>query len=231
MINLRQVTKVYDGKHRVTALRDVSLTVPPGELVGITGPSGSGKTTLLNLIGGLDQATSGEVRVGGRLLNTLSDDELSRYRRETVGIIFQSFHLLPTLSCRENVAMPLHLSGWPRRKVDVRTRELLSLVQLDHRCSHLPEELSGGERQRVAIARALAANPPVLLADEPVGNLDTQTGADILDLIGDIHARLGATVLIVTHEPSVARMCNRTIILRDGSVVGDEMPAAQPSGF
>jgi putative ABC transport system ATP-binding protein len=142
-------------------------------------------------------------------------------RREEIGFIFQFFNLLPTLSSVENVGLPLHLRGWPRRKVDERARELLTLVQLGHRLQHLPEELSGGERQRVAIARALAAYPPILLADEPTGNLDTQTGREILALIQDLHRRLGSTIVIVTHDPSVARSCDRTITLRDGRLVED----------
>ena len=149
-------------------------------MVSIIGPSGSGKSTLLNLVGGLDRPTSGEVRVDGEALAGLSDDELTRVRRDKIGFIFQFFNLLPTLSCLENVGLPLHLRGWPRAKVDERARELLTLVQLGHRLQHLPEELSGGERQRVAIARALSIYPPILLADEPTGNLDTKTGEEIL---------------------------------------------------
>jgi putative ABC transport system ATP-binding protein len=142
-------------------------------------------------------------------------------RRDKIGFIFQFFNLLPTLSCLENVGLPLHLRGWPRKKVDDRARELLTLVQLDHRLLHLPDELSGGERQRVAIARALAVYPPVLLADEPTGNLDTRTGEEILALVRDVHSRLGCTVVIVTHDMTVAQSCQRTIALRDGQIVDD----------
>jgi len=142
-------------------------------------------------------------------------------RRDKIGFIFQFFNLLPTLTCLENVGLPLHLRGWPRSKVADRARELLTLVQLDNRLDHLPEELSGGQRQRVAIARALSIYPPILLADEPTGNLDTHTGEDILNLIRDLHSRLGATIAIVTHDMSVARSCDRTIALRDGRVVED----------
>jgi putative ABC transport system ATP-binding protein len=172
-------------------------------------------------MGGLDRPTSGTVSVDGAGLIELSDDELAKVRRDKIGFIFQFFNLLPTLTCLENVGLPLHLRGWPRRKVDDRARELLSLVQLEHRLSHLPDELSGGERQRVAIARALSVYPPVLLADEPTGNLDSRTGEEILSLIRDLHARLHSTVIIVTHDMKVAESCSRTIALRDGRVVQD----------
>jgi len=221
MIDLLRVTKQFAGKRRVTALEEVTLTIPRGEMVSIIGPSGSGKSTLLNLIGGLDRPTSGEVRVDGEALAGLSDDQLTRVRRDKIGFIFQFFNLLPTLSCLENVGLPLHLRGWPRTKVRERATELLRLVQLDHRVDHLPEELSGGERQRVAIARALSIYPPILLADEPTGNLDTHTGEDILALIRDLHARLGSTIVIVTHDMHVAESCSRTIALRDGRVEQD----------
>ncbi len=221
MIQLDDVTKQFAGKRDVSALRNVSLSIATGEMVSIIGPSGSGKSTLLNLVGGLDRPTSGEVRVAGQALAGLSDDQLTRVRRDTIGFIFQFFNLLPTLSCLENVGLPLHLRGWARTRVQERATELLTLVQLGHRLSHLPEELSGGERQRVAIARALSIYPPVLLADEPTGNLDTKTGEEILGLIRDLHTRLGSTVVIVTHDMAVARSCSRTIALRDGRVVED----------
>ena len=221
MIALDRVSKQFDGKRRVTALDAVTLTIPRGEMVSIIGPSGSGKSTLLNLIGGLDRPTAGDVRVDDERLGGLTDDALTRVRRDKIGFIFQFFNLLPTLSCLENVGLPLHLRGWSRAKVDERARELLTLVQLDHRLTHLPDELSGGERQRVAIARALSIYPPILLADEPTGNLDTRTGADILHLIRDIHARLQSTIVIVTHDMSVAASCERTIALRDGRIVED----------
>ncbi len=221
MIALDAVTKQFAGKRDVVALDNVSLAIPRGEMVSIIGPSGSGKSTLLNLVGGLDRPTTGQVRIDGEPLGHLTDDALTRVRRDKIGFIFQFFNLLPTLSCVENVGLPLHLRGWPRQKVDERARELLSLVQLDHRLTHLPEELSGGERQRVAIARALSVYPPVLLADEPTGNLDTRTGEEILTLIRDVHTRLGCTVVIVTHDMSVARSCQRTVALRDGRIVED----------
>jgi putative ABC transport system ATP-binding protein len=221
MIQLDEVTKRFAGKRDVSALRGVTLSIDKGEMVSIVGPSGSGKSTLLNLVGGLDRPTSGDVRIDGRTLGGLSDDQLTAVRRDTIGFIFQFFNLLPTLSSLENVGLPLHLRGWPRGRVQDRATELLTLVQLSHRLHHLPEELSGGERQRVAIARALSIYPPVLLADEPTGNLDTRTGEEILALIRDLHARLGSTVVIVTHDMNVARSCSRTITLRDGQVVED----------
>ena len=221
MIDLDRVTKQFEGKRNVVALRDVTLSIPRGEMVAIVGPSGSGKSTLLNLVGGLDRPSSGTVRVDDKNLSGLSDDELTKVRRDKIGFIFQFFNLLPTLTCVENVGLPLHLRGWSATKVKARATELLELVQLSHRLQHLPEELSGGERQRVAIARALSIYPPILLADEPTGNLDSTTGDEILALIRDLHQRLGSTVVIVTHDMKVATSCQRTITLRDGSVVED----------
>lgn len=221
VIELSRVTKQFEGQRRAMALDDVSLSIPRGEMVSVIGPSGSGKSTLLNLVGGLDRPSSGDVRVDQEALAGLADDALTKVRRDKIGFIFQFFNLLPTLSALENVGLPLHLRGWPRKKVDDRARELLHLVQLDHRLQHLPEELSGGERQRVAIARALSVYPPILLADEPTGNLDTRTGEEILGLIQDLHGRLGSTVVIVTHDTHVSQSCERTITLRDGRVVED----------
>ena len=221
MIVLDRVSKQFAGKRQVTALHEVSLTIDKGDMVSIVGPSGSGKSTLLNLVGGLDRPSSGAVHIDGEALAGLTDDGLTRVRRDKIGFIFQFFNLLPTLSCLENVGLPLHLRGWSRSKVDERSHELLQLVQLGQRLTHLPEELSGGERQRVAIARALSIYPPILLADEPTGNLDSRTGAEILALIQDLHTRLGSTVVIVTHDMKVAESCSRTIALKDGHVVED----------
>ena len=221
MISLQGVSKTFEGKRQVTALDHIDLHIAKGEMVSMVGPSGSGKSTLLNLIGGLDRPTSGEVELDGQALAQLSDDELTRVRRDKIGFIFQFFNLLPTLSCLQNVSLPLHLRGWPRKKAESRAQELLELVKLGRRVEHLPDELSGGERQRVAIARALSIYPPILLADEPTGNLDTATGAEILKLIHDLHEQLGSTVLMVTHDPSVAESCPRTIHIRDGKVFED----------
>jgi putative ABC transport system ATP-binding protein len=221
VIRLAKVSKTFQGKRNVTALQDIDLEIARGEMVSIVGPSGSGKSTLLNLIGGLDTPTSGAIAIDGALLSGLPDDDLTRIRRDKIGFIFQFFNLLPTLSCLENVSLPLHLRGWPRKKIDARANELLDLVGLNVRKDHLPDELSGGERQRVAIARALSIFPPVLLADEPTGNLDSATGSDILKLIHDLHDRLGATVLVVTHDKAVAESCPRTIHIRDGKISED----------
>jgi putative ABC transport system ATP-binding protein len=221
MIDLNSVSKVFEGKRKATALENVELHISKGEVVSIVGPSGSGKSTLLNLIGGLDRPTSGDIRIDDESLSRLHDDDLTRIRRDKIGFVFQFFNLLPTLNCLENVSLPLHLRNWPRKKIEDRSRELLELVTLGHRLDHLPEELSRGERQRVAIARALSVYPPILLADEPTGNLDTHTGKEILRLIQNLHDRLGSTVLIVTHDMNVAEQCGRTIKLRDGRIEED----------
>jgi putative ABC transport system ATP-binding protein len=226
VIELSRVSKLFEGKRTVTALDQVDLAIAKSEMVALVGPSGSGKSTLLNLIGGLDQPTSGTISIDGAALSGINDDALTKIRRDKIGFIFQFFNLLPTLSAIENVAMPLHLRGWNRKKADDRARELLALVKLEKRFEHLPDELSGGERQRVAIARALSIYPPILLADEPTGNLDSATGVDILKLIHDVNQQLGATVLMVTHDRGVAESCPRTISLRDGRIVSDERRAA-----
>jgi len=221
MISLKKVSKVFEGKRKALALEKVDLQIEKGQVVSIVGPSGSGKSTLLNLIGGLDRPTSGEIEIEGEKLGELSDDDLTRVRRDKIGFVFQFFNLLPTLNALENVALPLHLRKWPRKKIEERAKELLEMVQLGHRIEHLPDELSGGERQRVAIARALSVFPPILLADEPTGNLDTHTGLEILKLMEDLHTRLGSTVLIVTHDLDVAKRSSRTVALRDGRIVED----------
>ncbi len=221
MIQLRGVSKQFDGKRKVTALHKIDLEIEKGSMVAIVGPSGSGKSTMLNLIGGLDHPSSGEIELDGSRLSQLDDDGLTRVRRDKIGFIFQFFNLLPTLTGLENVSLPLHLRGWARKKAEERATELLNLVGLGERMEHLPDELSGGERQRVAIARALSVFPPILLADEPTGNLDSVTGAEILNLIRDLHSRLGSTVLIVTHDQTVAESCPRTIHIRDGQIAQD----------
>lgn len=229
ILELDHVSKQFQGKRQVTALDDVSLVIPRGRMVSIIGPSGSGKSTLLNLVGGLDRPTSGEVRIDGDALAGLSDDGLTRVRRDKIGFIFQFFNLLPTLSCLENVGLPLHLRGWPRRQVDERARELLTLVQLGHRLQHLPDELSGGERQRVAIARALSIYPPILLADEPTGNLDTKSADVVFDMLREVNRSSGTTFLIVTHDPRLAQRCDRIIELVDGTIVSDRPNTAAGS--
>ena len=221
MIVLDNVVKQFEGKRQVMALGGVSLTIQKGEMISIVGPSGSGKSTLLNIMGALDRPSSGQISIDGQVLAGLGDDDLTRVRRDKIGFIFQFFNLLPTLTATENVCLPLHLRGWSRSKVEARAKELLGLVGLAKRMDHLPEELSGGERQRVAIARALSIYPPILLGDEPTGNLDSNTGLEILALLQDLHSRLGATVVVVTHDLGVAASCPRTVHMRDGLVTED----------
>ena len=221
MIQLEGVTKYFEGSRKVTALDGITLHITRGEFVSIIGPSGSGKSTLLNLMGTLDRPSSGSIQIDGSDISPMRDSELTRLRRDKIGFIFQFFNLLPSLNSMENVGVPLHLRGWPAAKVRARAQELLELVGLGHRLTHLPDELSGGERQRVAIARALACNPPILLADEPTGNLDSHTGAEILALISDLHRRLGSTIVMVTHDGNVANSSPRRISLRDSRIIED----------
>lgn len=221
IVELVDVCKSFTGARKVSAVAGVNLRVARGDLVSVVGPSGSGKSTLLNLIGGLDKATSGDVRIDGESLSSLDDDDLTRVRRDKVGFVFQFFNLLPSLTSLENIALPLHLRGWPRSKIRERASELLSLVRLQARADHRPDELSGGERQRVAIARALSVYPPLVLADEPTGNLDSASGDEVLGLIHDLHRRLGTTVVVVTHDAAVASSCPRTLTIRDGVLASD----------
>ena len=221
MIQLRNVSKLYPGKQNVTAIEGVDLEIQTGELVAIVGPSGSGKSTLLNMIGTLDRPSAGEVVIDGQPLGSLDDYGLTRIRRDKIGFIFQFFNLLPSLTAAENVALPLHLRRWSSRKAKARARELLDVVGLARRVDHLPDELSGGERQRVAIARALSIDPPILLGDEPTGKLDTKTGHEILELIRTLQHRLNITVVIVTHDPTVAASCPRVVRMRDGRKIED----------
>jgi putative ABC transport system ATP-binding protein len=221
LIRISGVSKYYEGKRGVTALREVDLEIARGEMVAIVGASGSGKSTLLNLMGALDRPTSGTIEIDGVLLSGIPDRELTRIRRDKIGFIFQFFNLLPTLTAIENVSIPLHLRGWDSKKTNARAMELLNLVNLSGRAAHLPEEMSGGERQRVAIARALSIYPPILLADEPTGNLDTHTTCEILRLIGDLHQQLQTTIVMVTHDLAVAETCSRKITIRDGQIVED----------
>jgi len=221
LIRISGLSKLFEGKRNVAALKGVDLTIEQGEMVSIVGPSGSGKSTLLNMIGGLDRPSAGNIEIDGENLRGIPDSELTRIRRDKVGFIFQFFNLLPTLTCLENVSIPLHLRGWSRKRIDERAKELLNLVKLGGRMDHHPDELSGGERQRVAIARALSVYPPILLADEPTGNLDSSTTQEILNLIRSLNEDLNATVIMVTHDRGVAESCKRTIGIRDGLVVED----------
>ncbi len=204
------------GAARVHILRDVGLTIARGEAVGIVGASGSGKSTLLMIMAGLERPDRGDVRVDGVALGTLSEDALARFRGARIGIVFQSFHLIPTMTALENVAAPLELAG--ARDAFARAREELALVGLAERASHYPAQLSGGEQQRVALARALAPKPSLLIADEPTGNLDEATGRAIMDLMFELPARLGATLALVTHDAALAARCDRVIRMRSGMV-------------
>jgi putative ABC transport system ATP-binding protein len=219
MIRCRDVSKVYQqGENRITALAGVSLEIPRGSFAVIMGPSGSGKSTLLHLIGGLDRPSSGELLVDGRLVGQMGDDEVTLYRRTRVGFVFQFFNLLPTLTALENVALPMVLDGRSKAVANERAETLLAKFGLANRKNHLPEELSGGEIQRVAVARALAFNPPILLADEPTGNLDSKNGRAILDLLRQINRDDACTVVMVTHSEEAAGYGNRWYHLRDGRV-------------
>ena len=219
MIRCRDVCKIYQqGENKITALAGVSLEIPAGSFAAVMGQSGSGKSTLLHLIGGLEQPTSGELLVDGRLIGQMADDQVTLFRRTQIGFVFQFFNLLPTLTAMENVAMPFVLDGRAKSEADERAAVLLTKVGLDKRKDHLPEELSGGEIQRVAIARALSFNPPILLADEPTGNLDSKNGTAILDLLRQINQEDWCTVVIVTHSEEAASYAGRKIYLRDGRV-------------
>jgi putative ABC transport system ATP-binding protein len=208
----------------VNILSGVSLTVRAGETVALLGPSGSGKSSLLMLAAGLESPTGGRIIVAGMDLSQLDEDALARFRRGQVGIVFQSFHLIPTMTALENVALPLEFAG----VADAfdRARSELEAVGLGARMSHYPGQLSGGEQQRVALARAIAPRPAVLFADEPTGNLDTQTGAEVADLLLSLHARAQTTLFLVTHEETLARRCTRIVRLKDGRIVADERTAA-----
>jgi putative ABC transport system ATP-binding protein len=206
------------GDTQVDALRGVDLTVTRGEFVALVGPSGSGKSTVLNLVGGLDQPTSGQVWINGTELSASDERTLTRHRRQHVGFVFQSFNLLPRLTAKENVALPLMFSGVPEKERLARAGELLERVGLGPRLAHRPTQLSGGEQQRVAIARALVGEPALLLADEPTGNLDSATGAEIMRLLKALNQERGLTLLVVTHDPEIAAFATRTVRLRDGKV-------------
>src|ERR1700680_1365320 len=219
MIQLTNVSKSYGDNGAVQALHNWSLTVEQGERVAVMGPSGSGKSTLLNLACGLDVPTSGSVKVEGVELSGLTDDARTRLRREKIGMIFQTFNLLPTLTALENAALPLRLQGLRRRETEERATAMLERVGLTVRAHHRPDELSGGERQRVAIARVLVFRPPILLGDEPTGNLDSTTGEEILRLLADLHREYNTTVLLVTHNDLAAAFCDRILTLRDGQFV------------
>jgi len=218
------------GAGRVDILHGIDLSVSEGEAVGLIGPSGSGKSTMLMVMAGLERASSGVVRVAGHDLGAMSEDQLAAFRRDNTGIVFQSFHLIATMTALENAAVPLELAG--RRDAFARAQEALASVGLSHRTGHYPGQLSGGEQQRVALARAVAARPRILLADEPTGNLDTATGEQIIQLMFALQADTGATLLLITHDAALAARCGRVVHLADGKITrvtngGAPLAAAQ----
>lgn len=218
-IRLEHVSKSYQtGRRAIQALRDVDLSVARGEWVAILGPSGCGKSTLLNLLSGIDRPSSGSVAVLGTQLSTLNEEKLARWRGRSVGIVFQFFQLMPTLTALENVMLPMQITG--QNSHTSRAQELLEVIGLAHLADHFPNEMSGGEQQRVAIARALANDPPILLADEPTGNLDTASGRRVLELLSKTW-QAGTTLILVTHDQEVAQMASRIITMRDGTIDAD----------
>lgn len=225
MIELREVSKtVQSGGQPLTILHPLTLTVPAGQCLAIIGPSGSGKSTLLGLIAGLDSPSGGHILIDGTDITTLDEDSLARLRGEKVGFVFQFFHLVPSLTALENILVPMEIAG--RRDARRRAQALLDEVGLHDRGHHYPSQLSGGEQQRIAIARAMANDPPLILADEPTGNLDTTNGRLILDLLLQVRRTRGATLVLVTHDPSVAAIANAQLILRDGRQVDMSTTAA-----
>ena len=224
MIELREVSRtVMSGAEPLTILHPLSLTIPAGQFVAVVGPSGSGKSTLLGLIAGLDSPTSGQVLIDGVDITALGEDALARLRGEKIGCVFQFFHLIPSLTAYENVAVPMEIAGLPDARR--RAERLLEEVGLTGRAHHYPSQLSGGEQQRVALARALANNPPIVLADEPTGNLDTANGRHIMELLRNTHHVRRTTVVLVTHDAELAAMADARLVLRDGRIVENTLAA------
>lgn len=220
LITARDLTfEVGGSAGRVNILKGVGLEIGEGEAVGIVGPSGSGKTSLLMLLAGLERASGGHLMVAGRELGRMGEDDLARFRREEVGIVFQSFHLVPTMTALENVAIPLEFAG--DEHAFTRAEDALKAVGLGHRLTHYPGQLSGGEQQRVAVARAFVALPRLILADEPTGNLDRATGLAVMDLLFDLRAKHGTTLILITHDPALAARCERQIRIEDGLIASD----------
>jgi putative ABC transport system ATP-binding protein len=215
------------GQTVVHALRGVDLTIHRGEMVGIVGPSGSGKSTLLGLMGGLDTPTHGSLEIDGVNVTRLNESQLTEVRNEKIGFVFQFFNLIPTLTAQENVALPIQFARKPKYKPDQRAREILTLLGLGDRLHHRPNQLSGGQQQRVAIARALANNPPLLLADEPTGNLDSDSSKVVLEALYNVHQELGTTIVLVTHSLELAQQTQRVVQLVDGRIVSDATTAPQ----
>ncbi|SDX11129.1 putative ABC transport system ATP-binding protein [Ruegeria halocynthiae] len=220
VLTLQDAALSLDGNAgRVDILHDISLTVNQSETLGLVGPSGSGKSSLLMLMGGLEQATGGRITALGHDLNEMGEDALARFRRDAMGIVFQNFHLIPTMTALENVATPLELAG--HKDAFQRAEDELDAVGLSHRCDHYPAQMSGGEQQRVALARASAPRPQILLADEPTGNLDEANGSAIIDLLFGLRDRHGATLVLVTHSHTLAQKCDRVVRLRDGQIADE----------
>jgi putative ABC transport system ATP-binding protein len=227
VLSLRDVTKTIDtGTHRVEILRGISFDVHKGEFVAVMGASGSGKSTLLGLVAGLDTPTSGSIRIEGEEISRLDEDRLAVLRGRKIGFVFQSYQLIPTLTAEENVLLPAELAGEDLAPAQQRARELLKTVGLEQRLDHYPVQLSGGEQQRVALARAFVRKPPLLLADEPTGNLDSVNGRQVLELMLSMNRSEGATLLLVTHDRELAAHASRIITLRDGRILSDERRAA-----
>jgi putative ABC transport system ATP-binding protein len=222
MIRIANLRKSFRmGRETVHALAGVDLTIEANTFWAVMGPSGSGKSTLLYLLGGLDRPTQGQIEVNGRSIDSLDENRLAIYRRHTIGFVFQSFNLIPSMTALENVAFPMRFAGISRRKRLARAADLLTQVGLAERMTHRPTELSGGQQQRVAVARALVNNPQLILADEPTGNLDTASGTEILSLLAELHGN-GRTVLVVTHDPRIATFASHTIQLLDGRIVNGQ---------
>ena len=221
LIKVRDLCKVYNpGENEVRALDHVDLSIDKGELVGIIGHSGSGKSTLMNMLGCLDVPTSGNYYLNGKDVSNMTDDELSDVRNVEIGFIFQGFNLIPNLTAKENVELPLIYRGVSKKEREELAVELLKAVGLEHRMDHKPSEMSGGQQQRVAIARAIAARPPVILADEPTGNLDSRSTQEIMEVLKELH-RSGRTVILITHDDEIAAQVNRVIRIKDGKVEAD----------
>jgi putative ABC transport system ATP-binding protein len=224
MVRLKDVElKLESEAGPVNVLRGINLEIGKGETVSVIGPSGSGKTSMMMLIGGLERQTKGSIHVGGHDFSGMDEDARARFRRDNLGIVFQNFHLVPTMNAAENVAIPAELSGLDN--AFERAHDALALVGLDHRLSHYPDQLSGGEQQRVALARAIVTEPRLILADEPTGNLDGETGKAVINLIFALRAQYGATLILITHNPAIAERCDRLIDLKDGLISSDRVNA------
>lgn len=220
VLEVQNIVKTYgDKSHSLTVLNGISAKIPAGSYCSLTGASGSGKTTLMNIIGLIDRATSGNVIIDGRHTETFEDDEAANFRNKTIGFVFQAFHLLPFMTAIDNVGLPLTYRGLTRKERREEAKYWLSMVGLENRLEHRPDELSGGQKQRVAIARALITNPKILLADEPTGNLDSLSAAEIISIFEKLNRELKMTILIVTHDATIAKNCHSQIILKDGAII------------